>query len=111
MQYTLACHKRADGASDPVPGCALGGAGDVPGVDYCYAAVRVDVLTYHDDADDVIVVGGGASSTAVPPETGPTVDVASVVPPSPGGITPTDAVAPVPPPTTTLVSGLYSGIP
>jgi hypothetical protein len=69
-------------------------------VDYCYAAVRVDVLTYHDNADNAVVVGGGASMTAVPPETGPAVNVAPVVPPSPGGIALTDAVAPVPPPTT-----------
>ena len=51
----------------------------MPGVDYCYDAVRVDVLTYHEDADDVVVVGGGASTTAVPPETGPTVNIAPVV--------------------------------
>ena len=103
-QYTLACHKRADGASDLVPGCASGEAGDVPGVDYCYAAVRVDVLTYHDDADNAVIVGGGALTTAVPPETGPMVDIALVVPPLLGGIAPTDAIAPVPPPTMTDVA-------
>ncbi|KAL7552415.1 hypothetical protein ACHAWF_015653 [Thalassiosira exigua] len=32
----LACFKRADGSSDPVPGCRNGGPGDVPGADYCY---------------------------------------------------------------------------
>jgi hypothetical protein len=31
-----ACRKRPDGSSDPVPGCGSGGAGDVPGADYCY---------------------------------------------------------------------------
>ena len=73
-------------------------------MDYCYVAVRVDVLTYHDDADDAVVVRGGVSTTAVPLETGPTVDVAPVVPPLPGGMVPTDAVAPVLPPTTTDVA-------
>ena len=32
----LACFKRADGEVNQVPGCAVGGTGDIPGVDYCY---------------------------------------------------------------------------
>lgn len=32
----LGCFKRADGETSRVPGCTPGGAGDVPGADYCY---------------------------------------------------------------------------
>jgi len=30
------CYKRAIGESTPIPGCAVGGMGDIPGGDYCY---------------------------------------------------------------------------
>ncbi|KAL7468021.1 hypothetical protein ACHAXS_008245 [Conticribra weissflogii] len=30
------CFKRADGETNRVPGCAVGGTGDIPGADYCY---------------------------------------------------------------------------
>ncbi|KAL3816378.1 hypothetical protein ACHAXA_000456 [Cyclostephanos tholiformis] len=38
--YEAACYKRADGSTDQVPGCEVGGTGDVPGADYCYAVAN-----------------------------------------------------------------------
>ena len=32
----LECFKRTDGESTQVPGCAVGGSGDIAGADYCY---------------------------------------------------------------------------
>jgi len=32
----LRCFKRGDEAKTQVPGCAVGGVGDIPGADYCY---------------------------------------------------------------------------
>ncbi len=38
---TMACFKRADGSTDQVPGCQMGGEGDIPGADYCYYKLPV----------------------------------------------------------------------
>ena len=35
-QKSLSCFKRELGDETPVPGCAVGGLGDIPGGDYCY---------------------------------------------------------------------------
>ncbi|KAL7440884.1 hypothetical protein ACHAXM_007511 [Skeletonema potamos] len=35
-QNSLSCFKRESGDDAPVPGCAVGGLGDIPGGDYCY---------------------------------------------------------------------------
>jgi hypothetical protein len=35
-QKSLSCFKREAGDDTPVPGCAVGGLGDIPGGDYCY---------------------------------------------------------------------------
>ncbi|KAL3765643.1 hypothetical protein ACHAW5_000326 [Stephanodiscus triporus] len=74
-QYTSACFKRVDGSSVRVPGCEVGGAGDVPGADYCYAMVRMD-LTYHDDDGTTSTSGPEADevATTTPPPTPTTVD-------------------------------------
>ena len=45
-RMTMACYKRADGSTAQVPGCQMGGEGDVPGADYCYYKL------YDDDDDD-----------------------------------------------------------
>lgn len=35
-ENSLSCFKRGVGDDTPVPGCAVGGLGDIPGGDYCY---------------------------------------------------------------------------
>lgn len=39
-QKSLACFKRESGDDTPVPGCAVGGLGDIPGGDYCYDPIQ-----------------------------------------------------------------------
>ena len=70
-QYTGACYKRSDGGTERIPGCRAGGMGDVPGADYCYAKVMLD-LTYHNpppphDDTDVVVDGGDGDGNGTPP--------------------------------------------
>jgi hypothetical protein len=75
-QYTGACYKRSDGSNEQIPGCSRGGSGDIPGADYCYAKVLLD-LSYHHPPDDDNVVGNGGegneTSTTTPSPT-PTTD-------------------------------------
>ena len=44
-QYTAACYKRVDGSVKQVPGCGVGGTGDILGADYFYATVSMGVST------------------------------------------------------------------
>jgi hypothetical protein len=58
------CLSSCAAASADAPGGAAEGArgaGDVPGADYCYAAVRVDMMTYH-NGDGATVGGTGANA-------------------------------------------------
>jgi hypothetical protein len=72
-QYTGACYKRSDGSTEQIPGCSVGGIGDIPGADYCYTKVLLD-LYYHPPPtdDDVVGDGGGGeegNGTASPTTT------------------------------------------
>ena len=51
------CFKRSDGEYTQVPGCAVGGLGDIAGADYCY--------------DPSSVTPPSASPTTLPPQTNP----------------------------------------
>jgi len=54
------CYKRSIGESTPIPGCAVGGMGDIPGGDYCY-----------DSSSSSETVNPGQSRPVVPQPTPP----------------------------------------
>jgi hypothetical protein len=61
------CFKRSDGEYTQVPGCAVGGSGDIAGADYCYDPSSLNPPSY---APTKIPTG---MLSSVPPATGPPV--------------------------------------
>lgn len=82
-QYTGACYKRSDGSTEQIPGCSVGGTGDIPGADYCYAKVISDISYYHPPDDDVD--GNGTIPTTH--TTAPTTTSTDNISPSPPTMT------------------------
>lgn len=90
-QYTGACYKRSDGSTEQIPGCSVGGAEDIPGADYCYAKVMLDLSYYH-PPDDGVDGGDGNGGTL------PTTTTTTTTP----STTSTDNNSPSPPTMTSL---------
>mmetsp|Transcript_23744 Transcript_23744/g.49499 ORF Transcript_23744/g.49499 Transcript_23744/m.49499 type:complete len:1140 (-) Transcript_23744:263-3682(-) len=68
------CFKRADGETNQVPGCAVGGTGDIPGADYCYdpsVVIPTPAPVYEQSQSPTVFPMFETSSPSSPPQDGP----------------------------------------